>query len=360
VLTTRGIKQLQVKGEAKCVGRWLTSGEVCEKLAVRSFSQRVGNSAYVQGGALQTQANLDESVSWSNGSAWSFRPEIVISPTIANAIGTEYGSFDADVAANVNAIVPLWSGAIIESNRIKPLGINTKQFEQGGVFYASRFKPATNRTLLHQLINLPEINTQARISAGTAYSFWEGRQIETSTQTDNGRHKLGLTEGSFKNDSLTYNHERNYHLVNYRYVNNDRQTAVTELTHGKFWAGDKGFSINQRFWHGDTTLNIYFRRTRMTDTQPMVSFAGVQFAIPFTPRENKSIEHMGLRGVSQWTYSIETKVLEKDNKITGGFGEVPRIGDSLMMTFNRDRNSNRYYETNLTRIKNAYLSLGSY
>jgi hypothetical protein len=100
---------------------------------------------------------------------------------------------------------------------------------------------------------------------------WEGRQIETSTQADNGRHKLGITEGTFKNNSLAYNSERNYRLVNYRIANNDQQTSVTEITQGKFWAGDKGFSINQRFWHGDTTLNIYLRRTRMTESQPYPS-----------------------------------------------------------------------------------------
>lgn len=359
MITTRGIKQLQVKGEAKCVGRWLSKGEVCSKLEVNSLSQRKGDNSFLQGGALQAASVLDESVSWSSGSAWSFRPEIIVSPTIVNAIGTEYGSFDADIGTNVNVVIPLWSGAILDNNQIKPLGVGTRQFEQGGVFYASRLKPATNRKLFHQLINLPNINTQARVSVGTAYTFWDGRQIETSTQTDNGRHKLGLTEGSFKNDALTYNNERNYRLVNYRYANNDQQTAVTELTQGKFWAGDKGFSINQRFWHGDTTLNIYFRRTRMTDAQPLVSFAGIQFAIPFTPRENKSFERLNVRGISQWTYSLETKVLEKDNTITGGFGEVPRMGDSLVMTFNRDRNSSRYYDTNLARIKNAYLSLGN-
>jgi hypothetical protein len=146
--------------------------------------------------------------------------------------------------------------------------------------------------------------------------------------------------------------------VNYRYSNSDQQTTVTEITQGKFWAGDKGFSISQRFWHGDTSLNIYFRRTRMTEFKPLVSFAGFQFAIPFTPRENKGIEHVGLRGVSQWTYSLETKVLEKDNIITGGYGEVPKVGDSLAMTFNRDRNSTRYYNASLDRMKNAYLNLG--
>jgi len=359
VLTTRGIKQLLIKGEAKCVGRWLSQGEVCSNLEVQSLSQRSGDSALLPRSALQALGGLDEEVNWSSGSAWSFRPEIIVSPTVITTIGTEYGSFDGDMGANINAVIPLWSGAMIENNRVRPIGVGTKNFEQGGLFYASRLKPVTSRTLFHQLISIPVINTQARFSTGTAYSVWEGRQIETSTQADNGRHKLGITEGTFKNNSLAYNSERNYRLVNYRIANNDQQTSVTEITQGKFWAGDKGFSINQRFWHGDTTLNIYLRRTRMTESQPLVSFAGIQFAIPFTPRENKSLEFLGVRGVSQWTYSLETKVLEKDNIITGGYGEVPKVGDGLAMTLNRDRNSTRYYDTNLGRIKNAYVSLGN-
>jgi hypothetical protein len=358
-LTTRGIKQLLVKGEAKCVGRWLSKGEVCSSLSVQSLSQRAAGTALFSERALQTLGDLDESVNWSSGRAWSFRPEIIVSPTLVTTIGTDYGSFDGDMGANINAVIPLWSGAMIENNRVRPVGVGTRNFEQGGLFYASRLKPVTNRTLFHQLINLPAINTQARFSTGTAYTVWDGRQIETSTQTDNGRHKLGFIEGAFKNDALTYNNERSYRLVNYRFANNDQQTSVTEITQGKFWAGDKGFSINQRFWHGDTTLNIYLRRTSMTESKPLVSFAGLQFSIPFTPRENKSLEYLGLRGVSQWTYSLETKILEKDNIITGGYGEVPKVGDSLVMTFNRDRNSNRYYDTNLGRMKNAYVNLGN-
>jgi hypothetical protein len=358
-LTTRGIKQLKILGEAKCVGLWLSQGVACNKLVVQSLSQRSDDSTILPANFFQALGALDESITWTAGSSWSFRPEIIVSPTVVTTIGTEYGSFDGDMGANINVVLPLWAGAMVENNRVKPLGVGTKQFEQGGLFYGSRLKPATSRTLFHQLINMPSINTQARISAGTAHTVWEGRQIETSTQTDNGRHKLGLTKGSFKNDALANNNERKYSLANYRFANNDQQTAVTEITHGKFWAGDKGFSINQRFWHGDTTLNIYLRRSRMTESQPLVSFAGIQFAIPFTPRENKSLEHVGIRGVSQWTYSLETKVLEKDNFITGGYGEVPKVGDSLVMTFNRDRNSNRYYDTNLARMKNAYLSLGN-
>jgi hypothetical protein len=359
VITSRGIRQLKVVGEANCIGLWLSKGVACSKMSVHSLLQRSSDTAQINSSAAKLLLDEEESVQWEAGQAWQFRPEIIVSPTILSAVGTEYGSFDFEVGANINAVLPLWAGATLESNRLEPLGIGTRQFEQGGAFFGSRIKPVTNRKMIHQLINLPNVNSQARLSVGTSYANWDGRQIETSTQSGNGRHRVGYTAGSFKNEELASNNERRYGLLSYRFASNDQNTAVTELTQGKFWGGDRGFSVNQRFWYGDTTLNVYFRRTRMGEGQPLVSFAGLQFAIPFTPRENKSLEHLGFRGVSQWTYTLETKVLEKDNNITGGYGEVPRMGESLVTTFNRDRNSTRYYDTSLGRIRNAYLNLGN-
>lgn len=342
-ITSRGIGQVQVTGEASCVKRWLQMGEVCSSLEIRSLLQR-------------NVAN-DGAVDWTEGSAWSFRPEVVISPTLVSTIGTEYGSFDMDMGANINTIVPLWTGAVIETNRVKPLGIGTHGFEKGGIFYGSRLQSLNNRTLLHQIVSVPTLNTQARISYGTAYTVWQGSQVETSTQSDGGRHRLGFLKGDFKNDALAYNNEKKYELATYRYSHDDRMSTVTELTKGKFWGGDRGWIVGQRFWHGDTALNLYVRRSRMTEVSPLVSFAGIQFSIPLTPRQNRGMENVALKGVNQWTYTLETKVFDKDNRITGGYGEIPKVGDSLMQYLNRDRNSTRYLESGLIRAKSAFNEL---
>ena len=355
-ITSRGIGQVQLSGEASCVKRWLQTGEVCASLGIRSLLQR--NIAALTAFENNPASDMAE-VAWSEGSAWSFRPEIVISPTLVSTIGTEYGSFDMDMGANINTIVPLWTGAVIETNRVKPLGIGTHGFEKGGVFYGSRLQPLTNRTLLHQLVSVPTLNTQARISHGTAYTVWQGNQIETSTQSDNGRHRLGLLKGDFKNDALAYNNEKKYELATYRYAHDDRMSTVTEITQGKFWGGDRGWIVGQRFWHGDTALNLYIRRSRMTELSPLVSFAGIQFSIPLTPRQNRGVEHAAIRGINQWTYTLETKVFDKDNRITGGFGEIPKVGDSLMQYFNRDRTSTRYLESGLIRAKSAFNELST-
>ncbi len=350
VLTNRGIPQVILKGEAQCAKKWLEDGQICSSLSIESLNQSSRNIAY---------SFIDDDISWTNGKLWSFRPEIILSPTLVNAIGTEYGAFDIDTGVNINTVLPLWKGATIETNRVSPLGVGTRGFEAGGVFYGARLKPVTNRTLLHQLISIPSVNTQARLSLGTAYTAWDGSQIETSSQSNNGRHKFGIMAGSFKTDTLQFNNEKTYQLASYRYAYDDAQSTVTELTQGKFWGGDKGFSIAQRFWHGDTALNIYIRRTRMTETSPLVSFAGLQFSIPFTPRENKNFKYMSFRGSNQWTYTLESRIFDKENRITGGYGEIPKMGESLAQTFNRDRNSTQYLENNLGRIKNAFVNLGS-
>jgi hypothetical protein len=349
-VTTRGISQAVVTGDVPCLKRWLETGEVCGSLYIRSGLQRASNHAGLG------EINISQLLGLAN---WTFRPELVISPTLVSSIGTEFGSFDMDGGANINLVLPLWTGATVETNQVKPLGIGTRGFEQGGVFYAGRLKPVTSRTLLHQLVNVPSINTQARLSLGTAYTTWNGHQLETSSQSDNGRHRFGLAVGSFKNDTLPVNNHKNYDLATYRYAPDDRMSTVTELTTGKYWGGDKGWSIGQRFWHGDTALNIYLRRTRMTESAPLVSFAGLQFSIPITPRVNKGMQHLALRGTNQWTYTLESRVFDRENLLTGGYGEVPRIGDTLVQTFNRDRNSTRYLESSLVRAKSAFNELSA-
>ena len=343
-VTSRGISQAVVTGEASCLKRWLERGDFCKSLAIRSGLQNY---------ELTNSDIEDLKSSKIDFSSWSLRPEIVLSPTLISSIGTEFGSFDMDAGVNINVVLPLWKGATIETNRTTPIGVGTRGFEAGGVFYASRLKPGITRTLIHQLLNIPSINTQARLSAGTAYTTWDGQQIETSTQSGSGRHRLGVISGSFKNQTNSVNQTKNYELLTYRYAYDDELSTTTEVTSGKFWGGDRGWSVGQKFWHGDTALSVYLRRSRSNESSPLVSFAGLQISLPITPRVNKGMTHVAFRGTNQWTYSLESRVFDRENFVTGGYGEVPRIGDSLIQTFNRDRNSTRYLQSSLTRARSA-------
>jgi hypothetical protein len=280
-------------------------------------------------------------------------------------IATEGGSFDFDLGINANLVLPLWTGATYEINQLVPTGLHTDDFRAGGLYYQKRLPSALTRRTAHQILNFSEVNTQARLSFGMqapiglapVISSFRGRQIETQTFSANGRHRAGIVLGNFETDNPPVNNKRNYNLLNYRYSWNDEQTLTTEIYQGKFFSGDEGFLISQKFWQGDTSISIYLRRTQLGSGTPPTTFTGLQLSIPITPRSNPGISYLGLQGVSQWSYSPETKILAKENTITPGFGIIPTLGSSLVTTLNRDRSTTQYFRDNSWRIKNAFVSL---
>lgn len=346
VITTRGVAQLQIEGRSVCTKAWLSGGLACSDLTIRSFNQR------------DADAEPTDAITWRDeAGAWSFRPELQLSPVVASTVGTEYGAFDLDMGANVNLIVPLWTGATLDFNRLEPLDIHTRNFEPGGVYYPSRIQSATTRRMLHQVVNFQPISTQARLSLGTTATQWDGAQLETSTQSSQGQHKGAVTVGRFKRDLPTTSQTREYALAQYRYAWNDSHSLTTELTYGKFFGGDTGYQISQRFWHGDTTLTAYIRRTSMNTSDRQVSFAGMMLSIPLTPRQNRGLQNFGWRGTPQWSYALETKILDTDNRITGGYGQVLSVGEPLATTLNRDRNTTQYFQSQTARMKEAFNSM---
>ena len=95
----------------------------------------------------------------------------------------------------------------------------------------------------------------------------------------------------------------------------------------------------------------------MPDGTPKASFAGLQFTIPLTPRRSIGYENVGLRGVNQWTYSLESRIFNRENLLTAGYGEIPRFGENLPQIFNRDRNGQSYLKDERWRMKNAFHDL---
>jgi len=343
VVGNRGLDILSVSGDISCVKKWLESNDAC----------------YTQ---LSVQSRLNHGLDWS-GVDWKFdttgmvRPELVVSPNLINTLGTEYGTFDLDLGANVNPVVRLWRGGYIEMNSTFPLGIKTHQFNQYGAFYGSRVVSQVTRQMFHQILDINAINTQAMLSAGKIYQSYTGLGIETQTFNSTGKARLDLQAGSFQDKGLigVQNHYA-YDLASLRYSKEDRFNSTTEILGGKFFTGDKGFVLTERFWYGDTALNFYFKRSIQKDASS-INFAGFQFWIPLTPRVNDSFDRLNLRGTNEYTYIAESKVGGTNNNLTTNVAVIPKTGDTLMQLSNQDRNSDRYYELRRDRLKLAYLDL---
>ncbi|MFM8637978.1 MAG: hypothetical protein ACKOER_09690, partial [Betaproteobacteria bacterium] len=133
--------------------------------------------------------------------------------------------------------------------------------------------------------------------------------------------------------------------------------VTTEVTAGKFFNGDEGVSVLTRFHHGDASYAAYIRRSKMADRDQPVAFAGFQFSLALTPRRSVGPALFSLRGTTEFQYSIESKVGERDNLITRSYGEVPLFGEHLSRLLNRDRNGQAYVETTRWRLRDAFIHL---
>lgn len=336
-VTQRGLTVAQLEGRLSCAKDWLETAKPCDDPIGLQF---VAPSA--------KQAARP----WS----WSvLRPEVTVGPLISSLIGSEAGAFDYDLALNANVMLPLYPGGALEWSRQFPLKANTDDFDKGGPFYAARFRTATTRKLFHHYQPVPFLQTTLKASVGTINTAWDGWNLETYTASQSGAHRLSLTSGRFENKALKGpSAVRSPQLLSYRYMPSAWPMVDSELTVGEFWGGDSGYLFTQRFWFGDTTLSAYLRRSKMPNQADYVSFFGFRVTVPLTPRVLRTGPAIGIRGTNQFSYSAETKVFEKDNKITPGYGVIPNVGEPLTVTLNRDRMGTAYLNANLYRLHSAF------
>lgn len=351
-LSQRGVPLVQARAPVPCLKAWLEGGEPCGELELAALTHRA---------PLLAQAAPRP---W-----WHLagRPELVLTPLISSTIGTEVGAFDADFGVNANLIVPLWKGATFDYAYNFQLEQPTRAFRKGGLFADSRLLEGKVRHMMHQVVEVPALNTYLRASVGTGFAVFEGRHFESLTTSPNGRHRLALSRGSFygpyeldplfKLPLLDIPRDRQYRLARYRYAWDERSRVTTEVTHGKFFNGDQGTLVLTRFTHGDASYAAYFRRSQMPDRDRPVSFAGFQFSVALASRRSVGPSAFTIRGTTDFQYSIESKVGERDNLITRSYGEVPLFGEHLARLLNRDRNGQPYFDSTRWRIRDAFVSL---
>ena len=386
-VSRRGIVLARLEGTSNCAYQFLTEGLLACSTGTPVSFVSLGSKTAVQSAVAgdASASGLFQGVSsWGSGlfSAQAFRPELILSPGLITGIGTEAGALDHDIALNANLVLPLWQGAYLDVNRVVPSGIKSGDFQSGGAFYNSRFVAATDRKLFHQLARIPAGDTLARLSYGSIFarpkaqgegrfasgaiapvtlsaSDWQGWQFEAASQFFEGQLGLGLAHGDFTNEEAAANatglsKNREPSLISVRVAPGIWPSSHTEIQGGTFWGGDKGYLITQRFWHGDTSFGVFFRKSRISSAEPYTSFAGFQISVPLTPRVNRGLGPVQLQGTNQFQYSVETKVLEKDNRIVQGYGIIPRVGESLTVFANRDRTGADYLNRSIYRLRDGY------
>ncbi len=369
---SNGIDLIELSAPTACIRRWIEEAEPCDSLKLRSaLVRRTENEHAADPGRIdevarntssergeQTDREPERQGAPNPLGVFQFlpRPELVIQPIINSTIGTELGAFDYDTAYSVNLLMPLWAGATIDINRIKPTGLKSDDFDTG-YFRNLRFQSVENRRMFHQILPLQQFNTQARLSTGRVYETWEGNQLEVQSQTHSGQDRITAVWGKFNNPTFFRFNRREYAYANWRHAWDSRHDQTTTLTVGEFWGGDKGVQLTHRYWFGDTNVALYFRESTFGPATPRASFIGLGITVPLTPRRLDGFGFAGVRGTPQFSYAVETRVRNASNDIGGGYGVVPAMGEPLTLTFNRDRNGDGYLSSQLWRLRRAALDL---
>lgn len=277
-----------------------------------------------------------------------FKPRVTIGPALSATYATEMGVYDYSLALRADVHIPLWQGAGINV-RAQTRVAETEDFEQNKPFYNRKVQNGIDQAVIYQTVDLPfNIYNQTQFGLYREYYDYYGLINETAWQSETGRHAINAKLAYF--EYKNYLHDRDYHTLSYRYNWSEKNVSF-HATAGKFWEEDKGYKLESRFWFGDSYVSLF-----MSDTE--VQQAGIAFSIPLTPRKDMKVTKYGqVTGNKAWRHKVSTRIGESHNQLLNKAAYVTDTAINLNRTFfNQGRLSSSYVNSNMARLKEAYLS----
>lgn len=270
-----------------------------------------------------------------------------LAPRVSSYVGTEVGAFDYSLAADWQALVPLWRGAEFYGSYVTPIH-DSENFREGEVFYPSRQRRGVRAAHVSQAIWLhPRLLNV--ISLGQFNYHYYGAQNQTlffvpgRADTVN----LRLSRLRHKHEHDQYPDQQNYSL-SYTLRLNEGNTWV-EGGYARFVDGSHGPTLNFTRWFGDFNVQVHARRVDGSTT------AGLRIAFPLTPRQGMRPYPMTFAGTSQFSYGVETRVSSSgSNVVTRGGNTIPLDYDADTQLLNRGRIGEAYFGNQLPRMREAF------
>ncbi|WP_261817996.1 YjbH domain-containing protein [Vibrio gallicus] len=332
VLLQNKVPMLSINTELNCYRDFLKTGAECEQI---QFSNQ------------DLTAKLDQT-QWryetaNDGFGYT---EIIFSPVMNYAVATEYGFFDYSIGLGTNVYTPLWKGAAVDVRHILPIA-NSDDYDDG-FWEPKALENEIDRALLHQAFRLPA-NTMTLFSAGLIKSDYYGGQNETQWYSTSGMHNLGFEAGYFTAKDSIDLVDRTPLLAHYR-LSVAQWNWQMQVQGGEFWGGDQGVKATSSHWLGDTRLDASYLNSESEQ------FVTLNLSIPLTFWRGMKPDYLTVRGVSEWNFSVQTRVGESHNQLNTGLGKTANNYHNLdRQYFNRARLNPNYFESNPIRLRNAYL-----
>jgi len=279
-------------------------------------------------------------------------PQFEIGLGLRTAVGTEYGLADYSAAAELSAELPLHQGLALQGTASTPLAYS-EDFGSGRVFSDRRHrKTQFEQALLTYWQPIGAMGVQATV--GYINHTDRGGQVDAIWHSEDGRWRASGLLGQYTNSTSFDVNNRMPALASMRYSVMPALWQL-ELTAGQFYNMDRGWNLASNHWMGDLRVKLYYRNTGLKSDplNPMRSFAGIEVSMPLGPSQSSTVAGIHVRGADRWQTNLETKVGERDNRLTQGYGQVPRPRHGLMtdvIDFDRSGSTDTWADRNRMRL----------
>jgi hypothetical protein len=282
---------------------------------------------------------------------------LILAPGLQTFVGTEVGVFDYVLSFRPEILSNLWKGGVFQARWDIPLAWS-ENFDDGKAFRGSRTDPQMDRAMLFQGVNLAP-GLMANIGAGLVLHNIYGTLNEVAWSPLEGTHRLRGVQ-SWARDPDT-GHTTDVYLGSYRYFHAPLDLSF-EVTGGRFWGQDHGFSLELKRFFADTAVSTYYKNSTTAEGKHW-QVAGIQFAFPLTPRKDLRIGPVQVRGGDEWAYAQETTLAIGSQKTNDVLSQAlainPQPSPALYRSYyNRDRLNAGYIRQHLDRLREAWLKYG--
>lgn len=276
---------------------------------------------------------------------------VEVQPSINYTLGTEYGALDYSLAADVQALVPLWRGAEIFTSHIKPLA-ESDNFEPGGLFASSRHRDGLRVASLQQSFWVgPHIF--ANVGVGRFNFDNLGVQGEASVFVPGRDDVIRFRGAAYQRAAGQARRPGTPLSASYRYVHS--QTTWLEAGLQQFSDSTWGTTLDFTRWFGDVGAHLVYRRGGEKH------FAGIIISIPLTPRRGMAPGPVTVAGTSRFMTGVRTRLTigTSTNTVDANAARsfLPDYNAEVRQ-LNSGRSSEKYFQAQLYRMREAFYLYG--
>ena len=349
-----GTPAIGFTGDIRCLKDWLEHGLKCMTMDA----------------AQPVFRNLSR---WTTNVPWEvqnlqdirYKPRVKLNTVQNYYAATEFSLLDYSIGVNVQPSMLLWEGGSLEASKIYHLH-STSGFNRGEVFNFTRIRDGMNSIMLTHIQKLKD-GFSGRINVGQiGTGFYKGGHAELRWDSLDGQYAAGFNQGYWMADNERIQAVGRPATVYARYAPPLRDWTL-EMVAGRYWYGDKGFSVVSGHWVGDVKMSLFVRRSLPPEQfwpgKRGATFAGLEVSFPLTPRRAMNAESYQIKGSPRFGLSLSTPVGRTDNYIVDPFGvpiyvkalvDSPVGGQLGSVIMDYDRNGPAYVFGHLERLRYAY------